>query len=211
MGNVHLFHHLTCIAPITGQITGDHRNIPVPEALFPNHAGNTAADFLYLLPGVLGCEKADFLHRLLVNLPAEPENLPFQKIQGRGLGKPPLILSQNPLLLNLHLLPAGHITKRSNHLFAHGKQLMLCDFPMGVFPLTQRHRHPYAGAQPQQHIQQLILYRGKPGKSVQHDLATLNLLPLVDTLAQYIQNFLRGNHFILKILEKCLVQCRDIL
>ncbi len=185
---------------ISGQVPGDHRHVPVTQALFPDkllnpvdHAGSLLgrAGSLVQLQGRTGTRGpgSRFLLPLILYLPV-PEQVLLQKCQLRRPVKPRPLL-QTDILQNRNpvLLCQGRET--AHHLVAHVEQIL------------------HACRTPQ--LQQPVLNRREAGEAVQGHFAALKHFRPGQNPAQHIQHFLRRNVVTFNILPEGLKYHREIL
>ena len=113
--------HLLRKISVLLQVTGDHRDLTVAAVFFTDKSGNPPGSFFHLFQRTRCGKHTDLILLLFIYVFPVTEDIFFQEMKSRGLGKPGFShIFQKNRLLNI----SGQFRKSVDHLTAHVKKLI---------------------------------------------------------------------------------------
>ena len=113
--------YLLCKISILLQVTGDHCDLTVAAVFFTDKSGDPPGSFFHLFQGTCRGKHTNLILFLFIYVFPVTEDIFFQEMKSRGLGKPGFShIFQKNRLLNI----SGQFRKSVDHLTAHVKKLI---------------------------------------------------------------------------------------
>ena len=165
--------HLSGYASIFFQIPCDHCNLTIMIILFPYQPEDSPCNFFCLFLGIASRKKTDFLLGFPEDFFPVTEDILFQKLQRRCMGK-----SGSHARCNFYgfFYLSGKFCQIADHLVTHIKKLMRFSSRKYIFPYIHGNCHCHFPAHSQKLLNDFVLYRSKTGISVQQHFAAFQLL-----------------------------------
>ena len=200
--------HLLRKISVLLQVTGDHRDLTVTAALFPYKSGDPACSFFHLLLRVHCRKHADLILRFFIYFFSVTEDIFFQKMKSRCLGKPGFShIFQKDRFLNI----PSQFRKSVDHLTAHIKKLIRFSSHAQILIRIHGHRYHHLLTDSKKFSHNTHLNRRKTGVTIQKEYTVFHFFRKRKSFFQRIHYFFSCHIMILQISGKWLVKNSYVL
>ena len=206
--NPRLSEHLPGKASVLLQVSGDHCDLSIAAAFFPDKPCDPPCSLLHLRKWTHCGKHADLILLLLIYILSVTEDIFFQKIEGRSLGKTRsfYVIQQNRIL-NI----PGKLRKPVDHLPAHIKKLVRLPPHSKILCCVHGDRHHHFLTDREQFSHHPHLDRRKTCIAIQKQHTALHLLRKRQGLLKGIHHLFPCHIMILQISGKSLIKNRYVL